>query len=484
MTSGEESEISPVEAKFWADKRTLQDVMKNKLNKPTAVAIGVSPENYDTIKEELRPTTKIVEKEHAKIFTLRGQAEEFYKLQPFFYDKAGLFWLWDNELSYYVRINKDEELLNIIHYHTQIDTISTKIKTELLSALKQVGISKIPKDPPKTWIQFNNGIIDVGNSRDEIRLASPNYFMTNPIPWELHDNEHTPYFDQLFEEWVGKDYIQTLYEIIAYCMLPDYPIQRMFCFVGEGMNGKSCFLNVIRKFLGKHNTTATDLDRLLTSRFEVSRLYKRLACFISETNFGEMKQTSMLKQLTGNDLMAFEYKQKDNFEDVNYAKILISTNNLPETNDKTLGFYRRWLLIDFPNKFSEKKDILSDIPDEEYTRLASKCVRILTELLSKREFWNEGTVENRTKKYEDLSNPLEKFLKEFTIEDYNGFIWKAEFERKFGEWCKENKQRQMSEVALGKKMKLKGINQDLRHADWMTSGTSQRGRVWVGIKWK
>lgn len=464
------------EAKFYRDKHILETKGHNlRNNKATAVQVaGISPENFDRIVG--------VEEKPATIFTLRGQAEAFYDKQPYFYDKTGMFWLWNTQEEFYERLHRDEELLNLIHEQTGMDTTSTRTKTELLNALKQVGIKKIPEEPPKTWIQFKNGIIDVTDPRGDVRLPSPKYFITNPLPWDFIDNEHTPYFDQLFKEWVGEEYVRTLYEIIAYCMLPDYPIQRMFCFVGEGMNGKSCYLNIIRKFLGNHNVTATDLDRLLTSRFEVSRLHKRLACFISETNFGEMKTTSMLKQLTGNDYMAFEYKNKDNFEDVNYAKILISTNSLPETNDKTLGFYRRWLLIDFPNRFTEKKDVLGDIPDEEYERLASKVVRILTELLSKREFYNEGSLEARQKKYEDLSNPLDKFIKEFTVEDVEAHIFKFEFEKKFSEWCKENRLRPMSEVVLGRKMRQKGYEVVYRMSDWGID--SKQLRAWSGIKWK
>ena len=73
---------------------------------------------------------------------------------------------------------------------------------------------------------------------------------------------------------------------------------------------------------------------------------------MGETDFNEMKKTSMLKKLSGGDLIGFEYKRKDPFEDKNYAKITISTNNLPSTSDKTIGFYRRWLIIDFPITFS------------------------------------------------------------------------------------------------------------------------------------
>jgi len=79
---------------------------------------------------------------------------------------------------------------------------------------------------------------------------------------------------------------------------------------------------------------------------------------------------------------------------------------------RQFGFYRRWLIIDFPNQFSEKKDILADIPNEEYECLTIKCLMILKDLLEKKEFHNEGSIEERTKKYEDHSDPLEKFIKD------------------------------------------------------------------------
>lgn len=205
---------------------------------------------------------------------------------------------------------------------------------------------------------------------------------------------------------------------------------------------------------------------------------------MGETNFNEINKTSILKKLSGGDLIGFEYKNKDLFEEKNYAKIIISTNNLPTTTDKTIGFYRRWMIVDFPNQFSEGKDILLDIPEEEYECLARKSIIILKELIKDRKFTNEGSIEERIKRYEDHSDPLEKFLKEYTEEDFNSFIWKFDFEKKLNEWCKENRHREMSEVAIGKKMKEKGISQELKQSNWLTEGIKKQFRAWVGIKWK
>jgi len=417
------------------------------------------------------------------IFSKQGQAETFSEIQPLFYDKTGNFWLWREENKKWERVD-EIDVLNMIEDETGQDTVNSKNRNEILNSLKQIGRRNIPKPIKPTWIQFKDILFDV-KTGDEYQ-ASPEYFVTNPIPWDLHLEryEETPTIDKIFEEWVGADYVKTLYEVIAYCLLPDYPIHRIFCFIGEGMNGKSKFLELLRTFVGKDNCCSTELDTLLQSRFEVTRLHKKLVCQMGETNFNEMSKTSILKKLSGGDLIGFEYKNKDPFEEKNYSKILIATNNLPTTTDKTIGFYRRWLIIDFPNRFSEKKDILGDIPEEEYEILAVKCCNILKDLLTKREFHKEGSVEDRMEKYEAKSNFLEKFLELFTGEDLSSYITKNDFYKKFISWSKENRHRDMSEKSVGMAMKKLGIDADKKHFEWMHDGKGGQARVWTGIKWK
>ncbi len=438
-----------------------------------------------TINREATEVGNIDDLEDAsEFFTRKGQAKQFGKIQPLFYDKSGNFWLWNSELKCWERVD-DVDVLNMIDERTGKDVISSKARTEILNSLKQEGRKRIPKPIKKTWIQFKDVFYDI-KTGEEIE-AIPDYFATNPIPYELHKKKYreTPTIDKIFEEWVGKNKIQTLYEIISYCLLPDYPIHRLFCFIGEGMNGKTCFLRLLRKFIGEKNITSTELDTLLNSRFEVTRLYKKLVCVMGETNFAEINKTSIIKKLTGQDVVGFEYKNKDLFDDVNYAKVIIATNNLPATTDKTIGFYRRWLIIDFPNRFSEEQDILKTIPEEEYQCLALKCAMILKDLLGKRKFHNEGTVEERMRKYEDMSNPFEKFWKDNIEENGNSFIWKHEFRDRLKDWCREHRFRELTDHNISKEMKIRHIETQQRTADFPDKyGNRPKWRSWTGINWK
>lgn len=410
-------------------------------------------------------------------------AKHFIENYPLYYDNAKLWWFWNKKRKCWEKTD-EVHILNLLKEASKhsITSIKSTERTEVLNALKQRARQNKPKPAKKTWLQFNDEIMDL-ETGDRF-FATPEYFITNPIPWNLGYNEETPNMDRIFEEWVGKDYVKTLYEIIAYSLLPNYPLHRLFCLIGEGLNGKTCFLRLLKIFLGIKNITSTELDVLLTSRFEKAKLHRKLVCIMGETNFSEISQTSTVKKLTGQDLIGFEYKNKDPFEDENYAKILIATNNLPTTTDKTIGFYRRWTIIDFPNKFTEDKDILDDIPDEEYNNLALKSIEILYNLLKKRKFHNEGTVEDRMKKYEAKSDFLQKFLDEFTTEDSEGYITKADFRKKFKDWCESNRHRKMAENTLSKKLKQKGVEVGKKYFDWLKDGKGGQLPCYLGIKWK
>jgi len=465
------------------DKWILKDdVLKN--NEELAKSFGgISKENFEKHGNKN-------EKDISKI--IRGYmdksdlAEKIWEVQPYFYDEAKMWWLWNREECKW-KIIDDTSILIMVKNNSVANTVESKEKNEIIEAMKQYGREKKPKDIEPHWIQFKDLIVNIKTGFEF--QASPQYFVTNPIPWELerHRYQDTPNMDRIFKEWVGEDYVKTLYEILAYSLIPDYPLNRIFCFIGSGMNGKSKYLELLRKFIGESNVCSTELDTLLQSRFEITRLYKKLVCQMGETNFNEMNKTSILKKLSGGDLIGFEHKNKDLIEDKNYAKIIIATNNLPATTDKTIGFYRRWMIVDFPNQFSEAKDILGEIPEEEYNCLAVKCLTLLKELLDERKFHKEGSVEDRIKRYEEKSNPLDKFIAEFyDVSDPNEFVTKHSFSKDLNEWLRMNKFREMSDKSISKIMVEKGFENTKEYIDWWDNGrfTKKQVRVWKGIKQK
>ena len=377
-----------------------------------------------------------------KIDNYKDNIERFYKSQPFFYDDVGIFWFWNIEQDKWVIVD-EIDIMNSIEdrYHFQGMTVPSLIKRNYLEAFKRVGRKKKPKNAPIKWIQFKDKAYSINSSVKY--TVTPDYFFVNPIPWELGESPETPIMDKLFEEWVGKAYVQTLYELIAYCCYRDYPIQTIFCLYGTGRNGKGQFQKVVNKFFGNENVCSTELDVLLDSRFEAFKLYKKLICAMGETNFGVIKRTSLLKKLVGGDLIGYEKKGKDPFDELNYAKIIISSNSLPSSDDTSDGFMRRWLIIDFPNEFPEGKDIIKTIPEHEYNNLALKVTKILPKLLESGKFKNQGTIKERKEKYILASNPVSIFIRQCCDIDESEFESYNKLYTAYVQFLKVNKKRRV-----------------------------------------
>lgn len=426
---------------------------------------------YNVIKEKQN-----LEKPVLLITNYKENVKKFYERQPFFYDRNGLFWFWNKLNKCYERVDDTEILVSIEKEMTLTgDVISGLVKHAYLEAFRQVGRVNIPKTPQKTWIQFKNCVIDIetGKQFESNHL----WFFCNSIPRNIIEDTETPQISYIFKEWVNT-YDELLFEILAYSCIPDYPIHRLFVLIGSGSNGKSKFLELLTKFIGIKNITSANFEKLTENTFHSAKLYKKLVCIMGETNFNVLEKTDIIKRLTGQDLIDFEFKGKQGFEDYNYAKIIIATNSLPITADKTDGFYRRWVLIDFSNKFSEEKDILKNIPEKEYDALASKCIKILYKILKERKFSFEGTIEERKQRYEDKSNPLQKFLKEMTEQTYDGFIFKFQFEKDFLSWLEQNKYRKWSEDEIRKQMTKTYETGKKEYSH------EKRYNAYIGISWK
>lgn len=407
-------------------------------------------------------------------------AEKLYKLQPYFYDSSRNFWFWNKCKFCYEHVD-NTDLLNFAKNNSTADTISGKEKDEIIEGLKQMGRMNIPKQPKKSWIQFHNKIYDL--QTDEIILATPEYFITNPLPWKQGTFDQIPTIDKLFGEWVGADRILTLKEIAAFCAISSMPLHRIFCFIGKGRNGKGTFIKFLQKLLGHHNCTATELNKLLNSRFEIIKLYKKLLCTIGEIDKAVFKQTAILKALSGEDTLSSEYKGKDSTEFINYAKPIILTNELPETTDKTDGFYSRWCVVDFPNQFEEGPNPVNLIPDYEFENFCLQIPTLIKNLIERRRFWQEGSIEDRKANYDKHSNPLEKFIKTFCEKNIDSFISFNELYEKYLDYQIKEGYRKCSNIEFGKLLTLAKYEKKVK--TWTDINNNSRNEMVVfNLKWQ
>lgn len=291
----------------------------------------------------------------------------------------------------------------------------------------------------------------------------------------------------MFIEFVGEENVDFLYELAGYCMYCSYPNQCMFILYGSGRNGKTTFVNILINLLGKENVSTVELKDILNNRFSSSRLENKLANFSGELDFDFIKNTGTIKQITGGDWISGERKFKDAFDFKNHAKLIITTNDLPITLDYSDGFYRRLNLTKFGNTFdrgkNDIKDIDNTIPVKEYEGFAHKALEALNSLIKNDfNFTSQKTLKETIKEYEALSNPLDAFLQEYTIEDLNAYIPLNSFKRDFLNFLEKNNRRKWSPVKINTTMKHKGFEPGFGRMD--IGEDIKNVRVWQGLKWK
>lgn len=209
-----------------------------------------------------------------------------------------------------------------------------------------------------------------------------------------------PSLVEILRSWAGEPYWLTLLELIGYTTIVfEYPLHKAFMLLGRGSNGKSTYLRMLRDILGRHNVASIPLQAFtdLDYRFLWASLVGKMANIFADLPKTPLSYTGIFKVLTGEDDLILDRKGKEPIRGyTNYAKMIFSANELPRTGDLTPAFFRRWVIVDFPNTFPEdpgwyERNITPELRDQALT-VGLEAVR---EVLERRAFTGETDVRER-----------------------------------------------------------------------------------------
>lgn len=218
---------------------------------------------------------------------------------------------------------------------------------------------------PSHWINFVNGMLDTKTGK--IYPHRLEYKSTNQIPHKYIPNldiKETVFYKFLQSRIPGEKNRQMLYEYMGYCLFSGFIFQKFLVLVGIGSSGKSVILNHMERLLGTENASNIPLQDL-SERFTSACLLNKLCNICSDLSNKALTDSSVMKQLTGEDKIKGEYKGGDIFYFRNRAKFLFSCNDLPTILDeRSNGFYRRLLVIRFMEQGEYIDDLYSRLEEE------------------------------------------------------------------------------------------------------------------------
>jgi putative DNA primase/helicase len=227
-------------------------------------------------------------------------------------------------------------------------------------------------DSPATVMLLNTqtGVYDLTTGKTVSRDGLLFTQITDIAPAAMQ----TPVWDKFISEVFAGDVeiIEFIQRMGGYCLTGSTREQKLFFLYGEGSNGKSVFLEVLRAIGGKYSHNLPS-EALMTSKHErhpttfAALQGKRLA--ISS----EIEQTahwaeSKIKSLTGDATMTARYMRGDEFTfDITHKHILAG-NSKPRLKGDDFAMVRRMVLIPFTQKFEglQRDDYLHEKLKAEY----------------------------------------------------------------------------------------------------------------------
>ena len=438
------------------------------------------------------------EKEAGEIFGLKEKIVVMSKFNPvpfgqkllednhLIYDKHKRFWrydnvegIWRNDAEQFI---KTELRKNLFGDEQQ----KKSYVDEIIAYLKDSQYNEnFQPDNNPYLIAFKNKVFDLRDSK--LKPFSPEYFITNKIPIELDESiTECPVIDKFFEDSVGEEHKDILYDLAAYCLFRQYPYQKLFFIYGPAGTGKSKYLDLLEKFLGQDNYCSVEPQAIQKDPYAAAQMWLKSANIVSDINYNALDNINQVKKITGGDTMKIRQMYRDPFNEKVYAKQIYSTNKLPVVKEKTRAWYRRVYPIEFANMVPKDKVdpfLLDKMTSKtELAGFAMKCIEKLKEMcLNNFVFtWDIDEVKVADM-YEQLSNPILMFVKENCAEcrgnsDY--WVYQYELKERLNNWLSEKHFPKMTKSQINEYM-----NENYNNSNRPSFNGDKTYRVWVGVKW-
>ncbi|SFJ26904.1 phage/plasmid primase, P4 family [Planctomicrobium piriforme] len=312
-------------------------------------------------------------------------------------------------------------------------------------------------------IALQNGLLDVQawlDGSDNCLLPhSPKWFSTTCLPYVFDPTADCPIWRSVIARNLEHDSarIALAQEWAGYLTVRDTSQQKCLLAFGEGANGKSVFFALLRALLGAENVSSVQLE-VFGERFQLNPTLGKLANIVSEIGELDRIAEGYFKSFVSGDAMQFEEKGKTPFMAVPTARLTFATNNLPRFSDRSLGIWRRILLLPFTATIPEHERLPGlDKPEYwidsgELPGVLNWALHGLRRLRENGRFTDAEACRQALEEYRTESNPARAFLVDSLIESPNGTIVTGDVYYRYTQWCEGNGYRRLAANTFGKEI--------------------------------
>lgn len=245
-----------------------------------------------------------------------------------------------------------------------------------------------------------------------------------------------------------------LEELIGHVLMVENFPHKLFFLSGTGANGKSTFVKMINEWVGD---LASHID---VSAFDdgtsIGTLGGKLVNIADDVDAIYLEKSKNLKTIASGDIIDYRaiYSKVATLKSV--ATLIFTANELPNIKDKTDGIKRRFIVIPFLNKVTERKYNLDELlsSDQAKSYLLNLGLKGIGRMYKNHgEISNSNTVTNATKQYYIDNNSVLQYLDEYPDIENNSVTTVYE---QYSEFCEDSGLKPVSKNKFSRELTQQG----------------------------
>lgn len=340
--------------------------------------------------------------------------------------------------------------------------------------LSQPGVHRTFADLynyPATWVNFKNGFYDPINQ--QMLPHDPGYLSINQIPHEFHperrreilsgDKVTQHYLDEAVpnpvEQWM-------IWQYLGYCMTTDTRMQKFLMIVGEGGTGKSVIIHLFQRVIGMRNCSCISLQDL-NRRFYATGLFGKLLNACGDIPCKALDSIDVLKKAVGEDSLIYEKKSQDAIQFTSHAKLLFSSNGMPDNvEEKSDAFYRRLLILEMNHKPARRDPQLKSRINKEIDYAIMLAMDALHNMYEMGELAESSNSKRCVEEARKSADSVMAFISDRLQMQEGSWLPRSRAYDAYEDYCKDNGRQPLGKARFLPEMKRKGYVAVKHHGNY------------------
>ena len=342
------------------------------------------------------------------------------------------------------RLEGDERDQMVKHAMKSQDVSRIMAIITLAASEPEMAVDRDAFDARPWLFNVENGTLDLRTKK--LHPHRREDFLTKLSPIEYDPQAKAPRWEQFVQEVMNGDaqLVDFVQRAVGYSMTGDTREHCLFFLYGQGRNGKSTFLEVLRALFGDF-AQQSDFNTFLARKGEgprndIARMRGARFVTAAETDGERGFDSAVLRMLTGGDTIVARRLFEEFNEFIPQHKIWLAANNKPIVKEHSEGFWRRIRIIPFTVRFANKgqdKKLRKKL-ERELPGILNWCLEGVTK-------WKTSgltipkAVQESTDEYREDNDPVGEWIAQRVTRESTNWMSTSDLHKNYSEWWIETR---------------------------------------------